>query len=214
MGIPFHPDNDDLVSEPCPVFLMGQISMVGTVPYFSSFFSFISWWCFVRWMPFRRYWLSYLSVILSLVPLPWLPSLCFIEIGMSPLFSSCFFSYDFKVGRFFLTLVHLLPDGCISAVPGWSFLLSVSGMRPWSDYLSVNDVVFAFLVLFLSCQHSFYFAKLAQAVMARARFHHCLDIFSNFLGCSCSGFQKDLAQGWNNIGHPLTVSHLLLACCF
>ena len=41
-GIPFHPNNDDLVSEPCLDFLMGQISMVGTVPYFSSFFSLAS----------------------------------------------------------------------------------------------------------------------------------------------------------------------------
>ena len=40
-GIPFHPDNDDLVSEPCPVFLMGQISMVRTVPCFFFLLFFI-----------------------------------------------------------------------------------------------------------------------------------------------------------------------------
>ena len=54
--------------------------------------------------------------------------------------------------------------------PGFS-IFSL-GQRPWSDYLPYNKVFPCVLVIFLLCQHSFYFANLAQAVMARARFHH------------------------------------------
>ena len=76
---------------------------------------------------------------------------------------------------------------CIQRSPSQHLAWYLARFPPTLNWSGSRSNIFSIYV-----SSSFSFAKLALAALARARFHHWLDIFSNFLGCSRAENQKVL----------------------